>query len=162
MASETFEGGCSCGRARYRLTSLPMVTQACHCRFCRRETSAPYAVKAFIEKTCVEILSGEFQEVTIFPEGDYSHRVVSCVDCLTHLWSIYPGMDGGIGEKVMMIWTGTLDEPERLPPQAHIFVEQKLPWVEISESQKAFEGYYPDNSLVWSETALVRRSALSD
>ena len=161
MSEVHLEGGCHCGHVRYRMLCPPMVTQACHCNYCRRLTGAPFAVKSFIERSNVELLCGQLHEATVSPEGSFLQRVASCSQCYSHLWSIFPGMDGGVGEKVLMVWVGTLDNPERLPPQAHIYVQQKLSWIELPKEQPAFEDYYPDNRMVWSTAALARRAALS-
>jgi len=36
-----FEGGCLCGAVRYRLTGPPVIAGSCHCRTCRKASSAP-------------------------------------------------------------------------------------------------------------------------
>ena len=44
--TETFEGGCSCGAVRYRLTSRPMFTHCCHCLDCQNQTGSAFAINA--------------------------------------------------------------------------------------------------------------------
>ena len=39
-------------------------------------------------------------------------------------------------------FTTTLNEPSRFPPQAHIYVRSKLPWVELSGVIPVFEEFY--------------------
>ena len=39
------EGGCACGNIRYHLTGTPMITHACHCTWCQRETGTVHALK---------------------------------------------------------------------------------------------------------------------
>ena len=34
------EGGCDCGRVRYRMETAPLFVHCCHCRWCQRETGA--------------------------------------------------------------------------------------------------------------------------
>jgi hypothetical protein len=53
------QGGCGCGRVRYRLDDEPMVVHCCHCRWCQRETGTAFALNAFIESDRVALLSGE-------------------------------------------------------------------------------------------------------
>ncbi|MHB1870005.1 MAG: GFA family protein, partial [Steroidobacteraceae bacterium] len=43
------DGGCDCGRVRYRLTSRPLFVHCCHCRWCQRESGAAFALNALIE-----------------------------------------------------------------------------------------------------------------
>ena len=57
--SSTFEGGCACGRMRYRLESKPMFVHCCHCRDCQRQTGSAFVINALIETDRVKKLSGE-------------------------------------------------------------------------------------------------------
>ncbi len=46
--SEVHEGGCLCGRVRYRVTGAPRRTLVCHCSFCQKMTgSSSYAESMF-------------------------------------------------------------------------------------------------------------------
>jgi len=38
--AETYEGGCTCGAVRYRLTDAPMFAHCCHCTSCQTETGS--------------------------------------------------------------------------------------------------------------------------
>jgi hypothetical protein len=51
---------------------------------------------------------------------------------------------------------GTLDEPDRLPPDVHIFTMSKQPWVKLDERTPAFEEYY-DAERLWPAESLERR-----
>ena len=37
---------------------------------------------------------------------------------------------------------GTLDEPDRMPPDIHIFTMSKQPWVMLPPGAKAFDEFY--------------------
>lgn len=54
---------------------------------------------------------------------------------------------------------GTLDNPDLLPPDVHIFTTSKQPWVTIPEGSPAFEEYYEREKL-WPPESLARRQAL--
>src|SRR5674476_691941 len=43
------EGGCDCGRVRYRMERPPLFVHCCHCRWCQRESGASFALNAMIE-----------------------------------------------------------------------------------------------------------------
>ena len=53
---------------------------------------------------------------------------------------------------------GSLDEPDRLPPDIHIFTESKQPWVVLSSDVPSFPEFY-DREAVWPQEALARRRA---
>ena len=46
----TLEGGCACGKMRYRLESKPMIVHCCHCRDCQRQTGSAFVLNALIER----------------------------------------------------------------------------------------------------------------
>jgi hypothetical protein len=54
---------------------------------------------------------------------------------------------------------GTLDEPDHVPPDIHIFTSSKQPWVVPPEGARAVPEYY-DRRQVWSADSLARREAV--
>jgi hypothetical protein len=50
---------------------------------------------------------------------------------------------------------GTLDNPDALPPDVHIFTSTRQPWVVLPADTSVFAGYY-DRKAVWSEASLAR------
>jgi len=54
---------------------------------------------------------------------------------------------------------GTLDEPDRLPPDIHIFTATKQPWVVLPAGTPAVPEYY-DRNQYWPKESLARREAL--
>ena len=44
--------------------------------------------------------------------------------------------------RVRFVRVGTLDEPDRLPPDIHIFTMSKQPWVVLPDGTPAVEEYY--------------------
>ena len=53
----------------------------------------------------------------------------------------------------------TLDDPTALPPDVHIYVRSKLPWVTLPDGVPAFDAYY-DSKTLWPAASLERRRAL--
>ena len=70
------------------------------------------------------------------------------------MWSEY----GGIA-KLRFVRVGTLDEPDALPPDVHIYTRSKLPWVALPGNVPAFEAYYSSRE-VWPAASLERRRAI--
>jgi hypothetical protein len=62
---------------------------------------------------------------------------------------------------VSFIRVGTLDEPDRLAPDIHIFTSSKQPWVLLPTDIPAVQEYY-DRRKYWPEESLARRQALMD
>ena len=127
------DGGCTCGEVRYRMTTRPLFVHCCHCRWCQRETGASFALNAMIEADRVVLLQGEPQMVATPSNSGKGQKIVRCPRCQIALWSHY----AGAGDKVCFVRVGTLDEPDRLPPDIHIFTASKQPWVLIPPGSTA-------------------------
>lgn len=52
---------------------------------------------------------------------------------------------------------GTLDEPGRFPPQAHIFVRSKQPRLVLNAAAPAFKAYY-DAAKLWPAASPQRHA----
>jgi hypothetical protein len=149
------EGGCTCRQVRYRLTSKPMFVHCCHCRWCQRETGAAFALNAMIEADRVVVLNG-LPEIVMTPSNSGRGQKISrCPTCRIALWSTY----SGAGDKVRFVRVGTLDEPDRLPPDIHIFTMSKQHWVVLPAGTPAVAEYY-DREKYWPAESLARRRAL--
>jgi hypothetical protein len=153
--AETFEGRCDCGQVRYRLQSRPLFVHCCHCRWCQRESGSAFALNALIESDRVETLAGEPELVRTPSESGYGQLFARCPKCRIALWSHY----AGAGPAASFVRVGTLDEPDRLPPDLHIFTRSKLPWVVIPEGAKAVPEYY-EREAHWPAASLERRKAM--
>ncbi len=148
----SIEGGCTCGAVRYRITRRPMFVHCCHCRWCQRETGAAFALNAMIESDRVEVLKGSPEPVNTPSESGKGQKIIRCPSCRIALWSNY----AGAGDAIRFLRVGTLDEPDRLPPDIHIYTASKQPWVVLPDDTPAFEEYY-DRDKVWPKESLARR-----
>ncbi|MEE8455784.1 MAG: GFA family protein, partial [Limibaculum sp.] len=119
------DGGCACGAVRYRMSGAPMFVHCCHCRWCQRETGAAFALNALIEADRVLVLTGAPEAVPTPSASGWGQRIARCPECRVALWSNY----AGAGDAVRFVRVGTLDEPDRLPPDIHIYTASKQPWV---------------------------------
>jgi hypothetical protein len=149
------EGGCTCGDVRYRMTSEPLFVHCCHCRWCQRETGSSFALNAMIEADRVSVLKGEVEVVDTPSNSGKGQKISRCPRCHIALWSNY----SGAGDAVHFVRVGTLDEPDRLPPDIHIFTSSKQPWVVIPPEMPAVSLYY-ERILYWPKASLERRDAM--
>jgi len=151
----SLQGGCTCGAVRYRMNSKPLIVHCCHCRWCQRESGSAFALNAMIEADRVELLQGDPERTTIPTLSGKGQIVFRCPTCRIALWSHY----AGAGEAISFVRVGTLDEPDRLPPDIHIFTASKQPWVVLPPGVPAVEEYY-QRSRYWSEDSQQRRKLL--
>jgi len=157
-ASETrpFDGGCTCRYVRYRMSTTPLFVHCCHCRWCQRETGSAFALNALIEADRVQLLHGEVEVVDTPSASGKGQKISRCPKCRIAVWSNY----GGSGDRVRFVRVGTLDEPDRLPPDIHIYTASKQPWVKLAADTPAVQEYY-QASKYWPRESLDRRAALS-
>lgn len=149
------EGGCSCGNIRYRLLARPLFVHCCHCRWCQRESGAAFAINALIESDLLRQCAGEVQLIATPSESGQGQSVARCPDCQVALWSFY----SSAGPHLSFVRVGTLDNPDRLPPDIHIFTGSKQPWVSLPEGVPALSEYY-DRREYWPPDRLQRYQAL--
>jgi hypothetical protein len=148
-------GGCTCRAIRYRMVSAPLFVHCCHCRWCQRETGASFALNAMIEADRVIVLEGEPEVVATPSNSGKGQKIIRCPSCRIALWSNY----AGAGDAVRFVRVGTLDDPDSLPPDIHIFTASKQPWVILSDKTPAVPEYY-DRDRYWPEESLERRRVL--
>jgi len=147
-------GGCNCGQVRYQLESKPLFVHCCHCRWCQRETGASFALNAIIEADRVTLLNGNPEVVNTPSASGVGQLISRCPKCRIAIWSNY----SGAGPLANFVRVGTLDEPDHLPPDIHIFTESKQPWVVLSPEIPAVSEYY-DRDEYWPVESLERRNA---
>lgn len=148
-------GGCSCRAVRYRMETRPLFVHCCHCRWCQRETGASFALNAMIEADRVTLMAGAPELVDTPSESGRGQKIARCPRCRVAVWSHY----AGAGPSVCFVRVGTLDQPDHLPPDIHIFTASKQPWVVLPPGVPSVPEYY-DRNQHWPQESLARRQAL--
>jgi hypothetical protein len=136
---------------------MPLIVHACHCRWCQRETGTAFALNALYEADRVVHLAGEPEIVVTPSQSGKSQRIARCTACRVAIWSNYPQA----GPAVRFVRVGTLDEPDRLPPDIHIFASSKQPWMALPSGAKAVPEFY-DLASTWSPESLERRRIMRE
>ncbi|KAM5488117.1 hypothetical protein MaudMau93_004314 [Microsporum audouinii] len=134
------EGGCACKAVRYQVKTAPLIVHCCHCTWCQRETGSAFVINAVIESDRCVLLEGKTETVKTPSAsrerpGDYTEKLTSFVR------------------------VGTLDEPNALPPNIHIFTSTKQKWVVIPADVPVLEAFYRVEE-TWSKESLERMEAL--
>jgi hypothetical protein len=122
--STAVEGGCLCGAIRYRIDGPSRRATSCHCLHCRRSSAA-----AFV--TWVEFPSSDFTLLSGSPSRYESRPPVTrqfCGACGTQL--TYQHADE---PETIDVTACSLDNPEAVSPEDHVWCDRMLPWVKISD-----------------------------
>jgi len=146
------EGGCDCGRIRYRMETAPLIVHCCHCRWCQRETGTAFALNALIEAERLVHLKEEPEVIDTPSQSGRGQKIARCPLCRIAVWSYY----GGAGPILRFIRVGTPDTPQVLRPDIHIFTASRQPWVVLPEGVPAVPEFY-EIERQWSPESLARR-----
>ncbi len=133
---DVHEGGCLCGRIRYRVNSNPLQpASVCHCTFCKRRTGTAFDMVVFFDEKYVEITGGPL--TTYEHRSDESQRWIRlefCPRCGTRVTLTlerFPGVRGIEG--------GTFDDPSWVKIEMHIWTRSALPWMTYPAGIELFE-----------------------
>ena len=140
-------GSCGCGSVKYKIINEPLFTQACHCKDCKKSTGSSFVIHTMV-------LPYEFQSSgdvasTELPTG--SGKGVNAYFC--KICGVYVFCKYNVSEGRIAVRTKTLENP--IEPQAHIFVKDKDPWIEIKDKTICHEEMY-DREKTWSKERLER------
>lgn len=132
------DGGCACGAIRYKLTAAPLIVHACHCRDCQRLSGSAFVVNIWIERRFVEMDHARLSPFMLTAGSGKPHEVFRCPHCGTAIYSKYHAAPGD----TVLLRAGTLDRPEAVAPDVHIFTRSKMPWLALPEGVPSFEAFY--------------------
>jgi len=133
-ATPVLEGGCLCGAVRYRVTGPALDCGSCHCRSCRKASSAPELPYAQFAVSSFEIKHG-------WPAHFHSSPEVTRTFC-RHCGSPLTYRHAGRPDR-LDIRTCSLDDPDALPPAYHVWTSHKPRWAVIGDRLPAFETTLP-------------------
>lgn len=125
MNDPTLTGGCSCGHIRFEVAGPIRFCCFCHCESCRTAAGGAFVPWATFDKSTFNITSGRMTLHRSTPGVTRGH----CSQCGTSLTYEHEDRVGQID-----ITPSSFDDPSLFSPAAHIWVEDKLPWISIDDS----------------------------
>jgi hypothetical protein len=129
------EGGCVCGAVRYRIKADPQFGVVCHCTWCQKRSGSAFSFNAYCRDEDVEFNGGA--------RAAYEHRsdetgrwlrTEFCPTCgtpVTHTVEMRPGLRA--------LAAGTLDDPDSLRIDRHIWTRSARPWVTIPDTVEEYD-----------------------
>ena len=113
------DGGCLCGKVRFRVTALPLDAGYCHCRMCQRNSGAPVVAWVTFPATGFSWMVGA---PGVYASSTCAKRSF-CTTCGSYLVFASSELPNEVS-----INTASFDEPDAFPPQKHIFSESRIKW----------------------------------
>ena len=157
------------------METAPIFVHCCHCRCkiynevkadrlrltdesqgCQRESGSAFALNAFLEFDRVSHLKEEPELILIPSESGAGQKMARCRNCKIAVWSNYCA---GGGPFLRSIRVGTLDLPDQITPDIHIYVATKQPWVILPQGTPAVEEFYKMEEF-WPADSLERFKVL--
>jgi len=129
----SLEGGCQCGEVRYAVQGEPVHAALCHCADCRASSGAPVMAWGAFTAENFKVLRGEARA---YNSSGAAFRHF-CPTCGTGLWYV----NEETLPNLVDIQIATLDDPEALPPGAHIQAAEELAWMKGVSGLPHFERY---------------------
>jgi hypothetical protein len=135
----TITGGCHCGAIRYAIDGEPINHALCHCTDCRRSAGAPMVGWTMYPNDAVKVTQGTPK---IYRSSENGRRHF-CPDCGTGLFYT----NDVTLPRLIDVQSGTYDNPDAVPAQAHIQVAERIGWMERAHELPTFERFPSSVSL---------------
>jgi hypothetical protein len=134
--AEVLEGGCLCGKVRFRARQPAVRTFACHCTFCQRVTGTAYYAESIYPREAVQFNEGELRQYAHVSDGSkknvYVHFCPSCGTTVGLTFERWP--------EVRAISRGCYDDPNAVEVSSHIWTESAQTGVVLPAGVECFAG----------------------
>jgi hypothetical protein len=130
-AAQVHSGGCLCGAVRYEVRAeLPLYVCICHCQSCRKAVGGGMVPWVTFRSADVTMLGEALAERSSSPGVTRGH----CARCGTSISYRHERRQGQID-----LTLASMDHPGSFTPVAHIWVEDKLPWLGIDDGLPRYQ-----------------------
>jgi hypothetical protein len=130
-------GGCLCKAVRYRVTAPPITARACWCRMCQTIGGGSGTVNALFETAALTV-ERELREFEYTADSGNAMYCRFCPKCGTHVLVSSQRRPHFTGVRI-----GTLDDPNRVPPEATIWTSMAPTWAAIDPKLPRVDGQPP-------------------
>jgi hypothetical protein len=132
---QELEGGCLCGRVRFRTTQAPMRTIACHCTFCQKVTGSAYFAESMFAMDAVQFNSGPLKRYEHVSDGSgqkvFVHFCPTCGTTVSLTFERWPEVRG--------IARGCYDDPNAVEVSSHIWTRSAQNGTALPEGVDCFQ-----------------------
>lgn len=129
--AELLEGGCLCGAVRYRLDRKITDAGYCHCRMCQQSSGAPVLAWVTVPVEAFQYIKGT---VSVYRSSAKYQREF-CGNCGAQILFRKSADPAAVD-----ITIASLDDPESVKPEYHIWTMSRIPWFETDDALPRHEG----------------------
>ena len=117
MMTPVLEGGCLCGKVRFKASGPPLRTLACHCTFCQKVIGTSFYAESLFERGAVAFNEGELAQFEHTSDGSgkkvYVHFCPTCGTTVGLTFERWPDLRA--------ISRGCYDDPNAVEIGSHIW-----------------------------------------
>ncbi|WP_179513740.1 GFA family protein [Sphingomonas lycopersici] len=121
MPDLPIEGGCRCGKLRFRISARPLLAMACHCTGCQKMTASAFSTSLAVPEAGFAVIAGE---PVIGGMHGYPHHH-HCDWCKG--W-VFTRLDPAMG--FVNVRATLLDDPAWFAPFIESYISEALPWAQ--------------------------------
>ena len=120
------DGGCHCGRIKYRALADPDRVEICHCTDCQTLSGSAYRTVVVVEQDSFELICGQPRFYAKAADDGSRRLQAFCPDCGSPLYSAPPAGERGY----LGIRAGTANQRDRLLPKNQYWVRSAQAWTQ--------------------------------
>ena len=132
--AELREGGCQCGGLRYGLSKPPLVTIACHCTDCQRQSGSAFGMTMVVPRDGFRWLAGKPRIYRTHGDSGTSKDCAFCPECGNRIYNALGNLPDTLNLK-----PGTLDDTSDFAPAMHVWLSSRQPWTPLLEGTRCFQ-----------------------
>ena len=123
------DGHCLCGKVSYAADTEPVMTVACHCEHCQRQTGTAFSIIVGVPETSLKFANDDTLK-TYKDKGESGNAVYRrfCSNCGSPIVTSVETVPG-----VAWIKAGTLNDKSWLHPVSHIWCDSAQAWLDLGE-----------------------------
>ncbi|MES2635026.1 MAG: GFA family protein [Pseudomonadota bacterium] len=129
------QGGCLCGKVRFKANGPPMRTLACHCTFCQKVTGTSFYAESLFALDAVEFNEGEMTQFEhrsdVSGKKVYVHFCPTCGTTVGLTFERWPDLRA--------ISRGCYDDPNAVEVSSHIWTRSAQSGVALPCGIDCFE-----------------------
>jgi hypothetical protein len=114
------EGGCRCGRVRFRVTAPALLASVCHCRGCQLMTASAFSTTLTVPADGFEVTAGEPVIGGLHGPHPLHHH---CDWCKSWVFTRTVPEMGFVNVRATQ-----LDDTADFVPYVEMFTDERLPW----------------------------------
>ena len=114
------EGGCRCGKIRFRIVTAPLLTMACHCTGCQHMSASAFSTTVVVATDGFELIRGDPVIGGLHGEQVRHHH---CDWCKSWVFTRIVPERGFVNVRA-----GALDDPSWFAPFVEAYTSEALPW----------------------------------